>query len=326
MLDNKINVLVTGGAGYIGSVLVDRLLNLNLVRKVYVLDNLFYKQESFFHFFKYFKSNKFEFVYGDVRDAKLLREYCGKVDVIIPLAAIVGFPACDKDKLLSSQINFDQVKQICEFASQDQFIIYPNTNSGYGVGESQETCTEETPLNPISHYGQTKCDAEKAVLDSQKGMSLRLATVFGCSPRMRIDLLVNDFVYKACIDKCIVLFEHHFRRNFVHVSDVAGAFTHFITENYLSHGVYTKQVFNVGLSSANFTKLQLCERIKEFLPHFVIKTAEFASDPDKRDYIVSNKKLENLGWEPQFSIDDGIQELISLYSAIKNINTNYTNL
>jgi len=326
MMDNKINILVTGGAGYIGSVLIDQLLELNLVRKVYVLDSLIYKQESFFHFFKYFKNNKFEFVYGDVRDSKLLREYCNKVDVIIPLAAIVGFPACDKDKLLSSQVNLDQVKQICKFASKDQFIIYPNTNSGYGTDESQEICTEETPLNPISHYGRTKCDAEKAVLDSQKGMTLRLATVFGCSPRMRIDLLVNDFVYKACVDKCIVLFEHHFRRNFVHVSDVAGAFTHFLTENYLSHGAHTEQVFNVGLSSANCTKLQLCEKIKEALPYFVIKTSEFASDPDKRDYIVSNKKLENLGWKPQFSLDDGIQELISLYSAIKNINTNYTNL
>lgn len=326
MINNKINILITGGAGYVGSVLVDRLLNLKVVNKVYVIDNLLYKQESFFHFFKYFKQNRYEFIHGDVRDSNLLKEYCKKVDVVIPLAAIVGFPACDKDQLLSSQVNYEHVKKICDLASEDQFIIYPNTNSGYGIGDSQEFCTEETPLNPISHYGRTKCDAEKAVLDSQKGLSLRLATVFGASPRMRIDLLVNDFVYKACVDKCIVLFEHTFKRNFVHVSDVANAFAHFVTENYLTPNYCSGEVFNVGLSSANLTKLQLCEKIKEFLPDFVIKTAEFASDPDKRDYIVSNKKLESLGWNADFSIEDGIEELISLYSAIKNINTSYTNL
>ena len=326
MIDNKINVLVTGGAGYVGSVLVDRLLDLNCVRKVYVLDNLYYKQESFFHFFKHFKNDSYEFVYGDVRDSALLEEYCAKVDVVIPLAAIVGFPACDKDKLLSSQVNYEHVKKICEITSRDQLILYPNTNSGYGIGNADEFCTEETPLNPISHYGRTKCDAEKAVLDCQRGLSLRLATVFGVSARMRTDLLVNDFVYKACVDKCIVLFEHAFKRNFVHVSDVAGAFSHFIMENYLSNGYGLGEAFNVGLSSANLTKLQLCEKIKNFLPSFVIKTAEFASDPDKRDYIVCNKKLEDLGWVTMHSIEDGIEELISFYSALKNINTNYTNL
>lgn len=326
MANSKLNILVTGGAGYVGSVLVQNLLDAQLVDKVYVIDNLLYKQESFLHFFKYFKNNNYEFIYGDVRDSALLEKYCAKVDVIIPLAAIVGFPACDKDKLLSSQVNYEHVKKISEIASEDQLIIYPNTNSGYGVGNADEFCTEETPLNPISHYGRTKCDAEKAVLDSQKGLSLRLATVFGASARMRIDLLVNDFVYKACVDKCIVLFEHTFKRNFIHVSDVAGAFVHFIRENYFSHGYGRGEAFNVGLSSANLTKLQLCEKIKNRLPNFEIKTAEFASDPDKRDYIVSNKKLESLGWTAHSSIEDGIEELISLYSALKNINTSYTNL
>ena len=323
---NKIDVLVTGGAGYLGSVLVDELLNMTCIGKVCVLDNLMYKQQSFLHHFKHFHTNKFEFIYGDVRNSSLLQKYANKADVIIPLAAIVGFPACERDKLLATEVNLKQVSSICKMVSDEQLIIYPNTNSGYGVGSAGELCTEESPLNPISHYGRTKCDAEKAVLDSQKGLSLRLATVFGASARMRIDLLVNDFVYKACVDKSIVLFEHTFKRNFIHVSDVASAFVHFIRENYLSHDYGIGEAFNVGLSSANLTKLQLCEKIKNRLPNFEIKTAEFASDPDKRDYIVSNKKLESLGWTAHSSIEDGIEELISLYSALKNINTSYTNL
>jgi len=325
-MDNKITVLVTGGAGYIGSVLVDRLLSLNCIKKVYILDNLLYKQQSFFHFFKYSKNNKFEFVYGDVRDKEVLREYCSKVDLVIPLAAIVGFPACEKDKTLSTQINFSQVKDICNFISGDQFIIYPNTNSGYGTNKSDVFCTEDTPLNPISHYGKTKCDAEDLVLNSAKGISLRLATVFGSSPRMRLDLLVNDFVYKACTDGYITLFEHEFRRNFIHVLDVAQAFEFFILKNYISPKECGGEPFNVGLSSANLTKLELCEKIKESVPSFSIHTATISSDPDKRDYIVSNKKLESLGWKPNHTLEDGIRELISLYSALKNLKTSHTNL
>jgi nucleoside-diphosphate-sugar epimerase len=212
--------------------------------------------------------------------------------------------------------------------SDEQLIIYPNTNSGYGVNESQEFCTEETELNPISHYGITKCNAEEEVLSSHNGVSLRLATVFGCSPRMRLDLLVNDFVYKACTENYIILFEHKFRRNFIHVADATSAFQHFILENYLGlgKGAFSGEAYNVGLSSANLNKLQLCEKIKEFIPDFVINTSDFSSDPDKRDYIVSNKKLESLGWLPAYSVDDGISELMSLYSGLKNINTNFTNL
>jgi nucleoside-diphosphate-sugar epimerase len=323
---NKINVLVTGGAGYLGSVLVDKLLNMTCIGKVYVLDNLMYKQQSFLHHFKHFHTNKFEFIYGDVRNSLLLQKYVNKADVIIPLAAIVGFPACETDKSLATEVNFEQVNGICKMVSDEQLIIYPNTNSGYGVNESQEFCTEETELNPISHYGMTKCNAEEEVLSSRNGVSLRLATVFGCSPRMRLDLLVNDFVYKACTENYIILFEHKFRRNFIHVSDVAEAFKHFILDYYLYGAQFNGEAFNVGLSSANLNKLQLCEKIKEFIPDFVINTSDFSSDPDKRDYIVSNKKLENLGWLPAYSIDDGISELMSLYSGLKNINTNFTNL
>ena len=317
---------MTGGAGYLGSVLVDRLLDMNCVNKVYIIDNLSYKQQSFLQHYKNFRNNRFEFIYADVRNSNLLKEYVSKVDVVIPLAAIVGFPACDRDQNLATEINFQQVTNICDSLSDDQLVIYPNTNSGYGVNESQEFCTEETPLNPISHYGVTKCLAEKRVLDHSDGISLRLATVFGCSPRMRLDLLVNDFVYKACTDGYITLFEHNFRRNFIHVEDVANTFKHFVLDYYLYGAQFNGEAFNVGLSSANLNKLQLCEKIKEIVPNFVIKTSDFSSDPDKRDYIVSNKKLEDIGWSATHSIEDGIKELVSLYSALKNINTNFTNL
>ncbi len=324
-MTSKLNILVTGGAGYLGSVLVDRLLGMNCVNKVYVLDNLLYKQQSFLQHYKYFHNNRFEFIYADVRNSNLLKEYVSKVDVVIPLAAIVGFPACERDQSLATEINFKQITNICKSLSNEQLVVYPNTNSGYGMNESQEFCTEETPLNPISHYGVTKCLAENRVLDDSDGISLRLATVFGCSPRMRLDLLVNDFVYKACTDGYIILFEHKFRRNFIHVEDVANAFKHFILDYYLYGTQFNGEAFNVGLSSANLNKLRLCEKIKEVVPDFVIKTSDFSSDPDKRDYIVSNKKLQDIGWSASHSIEDGIKELVSLYSALKNINTNFTN-
>ena len=237
---------MTGGAGYLGSVLVDRLLDMNCVNKVYIIDNLSYKQQSFLQHYKNFRNNRFEFIYADVRNSNLLKEYVSKVDVVIPLAAIVGFPACDRDQNLATEINFQQVTNICDSLSDDQLVIYPNTNSGYGVNESQEFCTEETPLNPISHYGVTKCLAEKRVLDHSDGISLRLATVFGCSPRMRLDLLVNDFVYKACTDGYITLFEHNFRRNFIHVEDVANTFKHFVLDYYLYGAQFNGEAFNVG--------------------------------------------------------------------------------
>jgi nucleoside-diphosphate-sugar epimerase len=322
----KINVLVTGGAGYVGSVLVDSILNLGCVNKVYVIDNLLYKQESFLSHFKHSRDGRYEFIYGDVRDRQVLKKYCDKADVIIPLAAIVGFPACERNQSLASEVNYEHVKFLTDRASKDQLIIYPNTNSGYGASDAEDFCTEQSALNPISHYGITKCDAEKEVLEGANGISLRLATVFGVSPRMRIDLLVNDFVYKACVDKYIVLFQHNFKRNFIHVSDVSNAFCHFILNNYITSGYSRGEVFNVGLSSANLSKMELCEAIKQLVPDFVIKTEDFASDPDKRNYIVSNKKLEQLGWSPQFNIEDGVKQLICCYSGLKNIKTLHTNL
>jgi nucleoside-diphosphate-sugar epimerase len=232
--------------------------------------------------------------------------------VIIPLAAIVGFPACAKDPKLAWEINYNQIETILKELSDQQMILYPNTNSGYGIGDSESECTELSPLNPISVYGESKCAAEKLLLENTSALCFRLATVFGSSIRMRTDLLVNEFVYKALTDKYIVVFEKDFRRNFIHIQDVGRVFTHALN-NYdtMKHNVY-----NVGLSDANLTKQQLLEKIKEYIPDFAITYSDFYEDPDKRDYIVSNKKIENTGWKPRYSLDDGIKELIKSYQIL----------
>lgn len=309
-------ILITGGSGYLGSVMTDLFLKLDY--EVTVLDNLMYNQTSSIVYSHY---KTFKFVYGDVRDKELLKELVLQNDIIIPLAAIVGFPACERDKELATQINYEHVKFICDISKEyDKRVVYPNTNSGYGIGES-EVCTEESPLNPISHYGVTKVKAEKEVLGIG-GISLRLATVFGTSPRMRMDLLVNEFVYKALTDKYITLFERNFVRNYIHIRDVAVVFSMMI-ENYKK---YSGEVFNVGLSEANLTKQQLCEKIQEHIPSFTIQYNDNYEDPDKRDYVVSNSKLEACGWNPCFSIDDGIDELIKTYTIlIKNLSSGYRN-
>jgi len=309
-------ILITGGAGYLGSILTDRLLNSGY--EVTVLDNLMYNQTSLIH---YSYNKNFDFIYGDVRDEDLLKKIVPTFNVIIPLAAIVGFPACDRDKELATQVNYNHVKKICEIiGGTDIRIVYPNTNSGYGIGENGE-CTEESPLNPISHYGVTKVNAEKEVLKIG-GISIRLATVFGSSPRMRMDLLVNEFVYKALTDKYITIFEKNFTRNYIHIRDVAKTFEYMI-ENYDN---FSGEVFNVGLSSANLTKQQLVEKIKEFVPNFAITYSDFYEDPDKRDYIVSNKKLEDTGWSPDWSLEDGIVELIKTYTIlIQDLSSKYRN-
>lgn len=309
-------VLITGGAGYLGSVLVERLLKYDY--NVTVLDNLMYNQTSLIH---YSHNKNFDFIYGDVRDKSLLEKLVNNFDVIIPLAAIVGFPACDRDKELATQINYEQVKTICELIKDTNIkIVYPNTNSGYGIGENGE-CTENSPLNPISHYGVTKVNAEKEVLKIG-GISIRLATVFGSSPRMRMDLLVNEFVYKALTDKYITIFEKNFQRNYIHIRDVAKTFQYMI-ENYEN---YKGEVFNVGLSSANLTKKELVEKIKEHIPNFAITYSDFYEDPDKRDYLVSNAKIESTGWRPDWSLDDGIEELIKTYKIlIQDLSSKYRN-
>lgn len=309
-------VLVTGGAGYLGSVLTEVLLSKNYA--VTVLDNLIYKQLSLTTFCH---NKNFKFVYGDVRDSQLLSDLVQTHDIIIPLAAIVGMPACKKDPQLTVAVNYDQIRNITQFANSDQKILVPNTNSQYG--SSQTIITEDSPFNPLSLYAQTKCDAEKAVLDSGNGISLRLATVFGVSYRQRMDLLVNDFVYRAFTDEFLVLFESHFLRNYVHVRDVAKAFVHLI-ENY---DICNNNAFNVGLTSANMSKLQLAQKVKEFIPSLVIIEEQFKEDFDKRNYIVSNEKLQRTGWSCDFSLDLGIQELLKAYEFVLNFkNKDFTNL
>ena len=263
----------------------------------------------------------FNFIYGDVRDKSLLKSLVNTFDVIIPLAAIVGFPACDRDKDLATAVNYEHVRYICELVKgTNTKIVYPNTNSGYGIGESGE-CTEESPLNPISHYGVTKVKAEGEVLGIG-GISVRLATVFGTSPRMRMDLLVNEFVYKALTDKYITIFEKDFVRNYIHIRDVANVFL-FMIENYEEH---SGEVFNVGLSDANLSKEQLVEKIKGYVPDFAITYSDYYSDPDKRDYIVSNEKIESVGWVAEHSLDNGIEELIKTYTIlIQDLSSKYRN-
>lgn len=302
------NVLVTGGAGYIGSVLVPYLLERGF--SVTVIDNLYYKQHSLL---QCFSNPKFRFVQGDVCNESVMREEIKKADIIIPLAAIVGAPACDRTPLLATQLNYDSIINLLKYTSRSQLILYPNTNSGYGIGEKNEQCTEKSPLKPISLYGKLKVQAEDILLASGQAVAFRLATVFGVSPRMRLDLLVNDFTFRACQDRCIVLFEEHFKRNFIHVRDVAHAF-HFGIENFSK---MKGEAYNVGLSSANLSKRELCEKIKTFVPALYIHSATIGEDPDKRDYIVSNEKLESLGWSPRVSLDEGIREIIAAYPILR---------
>jgi nucleoside-diphosphate-sugar epimerase len=309
-------VFITGGAGYLGSVLTEVLLSKGF--KVTVLDSLVYKQLSLTSFCH---NQNFKLVVGDVRDTKLLASLVETHDIIVPLAAIVGMPACKKDPGLTIAINYQQIKNIIEIIQPSQKLLVPNTNSQYGSSET--IITEESPFNPLSLYAQTKCDAEKRVLESGNGISLRLATVFGVSYRQRMDLLVNDFVYRAFTDEFLVLFESHFLRNYVHVRDVAKAFIHLI-ENYQT---CNNNAFNVGLTSANMSKLQLAQKIKEYIPQLAIIEEQFKEDFDKRNYVVSNEKLEKTGWSCDFSIDDGIRELMQAYHMIANFkNKDFTNL
>tara|TARA_B110000305_G_C19312310_1_gene574576 strand:- start:301 stop:1137 length:837 start_codon:yes stop_codon:yes gene_type:complete len=277
-----------------------------------------YDQVTLLHLFG---NPKFQFELGDVRDKKLLQELVGLNDVIIPLAAIVGMPACKANPELTVAVNYQQVADIVEVLIDDQKLILPNTNSQYGSSDS--IITEESPFNPLSLYAKTKCDAENTMLAKGNGVSLRLATVFGVSPRMRTDLLVNDFVYKSVVDGYLLLFEAHFKRNYIHVQDIARTFQ-FIIENY---DKCKGQAFNVGLSTANLSKLELAETIKKYIPSLVIKQDDFKEDFDKRNYIVSNEKLEALGWKPIYDLDYGIKQLISAYKIVINKNNqNFTNL
>ena len=303
------SVLVTGGAGYIGSVLVPELLRLEY--KVMVLDNFMYHQNSLLDCCG---NEGFDVVKGDVRDESVLRPLLKNADYVIPLAALVGAPLCNRDRAGAVTINRDAVGLIAKLASREQGIIIPTTNSGYGIGQKGVYCTEETPLKPITLYGKVKMEAERIVLDRGNSISFRLATVFGMSPRMRIDLLVNDFTYRAVKDRIGVIFEGHFKRNYIHVRDVAGAFIHAM-DNFEK---MKNEPYNVGLSDANISKLELCAKIKEQLPEFLYLEAPIGEDPDKRDYIVSNEKIERTGFKTRYSLDMGIRELIKGYRIISN--------
>jgi len=310
------SVLITGGAGYLGSVLTEVLLNKGY--RVTVLDNLIYKQASVAPFAYH---PNFDFVLGDVTNESTLKSLVESHDVIVPLAAIVGMPACKAQPELTVKVNYEQVKNITQWVTKNQMVLIPNTNSQYG--SSTEIITEESPFKPLSLYAETKCDAEKAVLDSGNGIALRLATVFGMSYRMRMDLLVNDFVYKSLENGYLVLFESHFVRNYIHVRDIANTFL-FMIENY---DKCNNNAFNVGLSSANCSKLVLAETIKKYIPELVIVQNDFKQDFDQRNYIVSNAKLESFGWQPQYSLEGGIQELIKGYQLITKFkNKDFTNL
>jgi nucleoside-diphosphate-sugar epimerase len=302
------NVLITGGAGYLGSVLTPHLLSLG--HRVSVLDTLIYGQAPLL---ENCSNRNFDFVYGDARDACVLRPLLAKTDCIIPLAALVGAPACKRDAVGATSVNRDAIVLLSQLRSKAQHILFSTTNSGYGIGEKGVACTEETPLRPISLYGTTKVEAEQVLLDSGEAVTFRLATVFGASPRMRLDLLVNDFVYRAVNDRAVVLFEAHFKRNYIHIRDVARVFGHGI-ENYAA---MKGRPYNVGLSNANLSKLELCQKIQKHIPEFVFPESQIGEDPDKRDYIVSNERIERTGWKPAYSLDDGIVELMKAYRIVK---------
>lgn len=301
-------ILVTGGAGYLGSVLTRTLLDRG--HHVTVLDSFLFGQTSLLDCCP---SPNFEIVRGDCRDERVLADVLPKQDVIIPLAAIVGAPVCNADRTAAVSTNLDAIKLLCRLASPSQRILYPVTNSGYGIGDKDTQCTEESPLRPISLYGETKVAAERAVLDRGNAITFRLATVFGASPRMRLDLLVNDFVYRAVFDRALVLFESHFKRNYIHIRDVAKVFVHGLDQ----FETMKNRPYNVGLDSANLSKRELCEAIQKHVPEFVFFEAAIGRDPDQRDYVVSSARVMATGYQPDWSLDAGIVELMKAYRIVK---------
>jgi len=303
------NVLVTGGAGYIGSILTENLLELGF--NVTVLDNFMYKQASLNHLCH---NPRFNVVNGDIRNLAHVQPLLKDADVIIPLAALVGAPLCNKDVVGADTTNKEAVFMMLDKISKEQRIIMPTTNSAYGSGDENNFCTEESPLNPISKYAIDKVAVEERLMQRENSISYRLATVFGMSPRMRTDLLVNDLTYRAVNDGYVIIFEGHFKRNYVHVRDVCDAFLHAI----YNFDTMKSQIYNVGLSSANVSKLELCEIIKKHVPGFTIIEGEIKKDPDQRNYIVSNAKLEATGFEMMHTLDDGVEELLKGYRMIKN--------
>ena len=309
------NILVTGGAGYLGSTIVPDLLVAG--HKVTVLDNFLFKQSSLNHCCYH---PNFNVVKGDIRQKDTMSKLMKEADIIIPLAALVGAPLCNLDPIGATTINHDAIELMLKLLSKDQIVLMPTTNSAYGTGDKDNYCNEESPLHPISQYAIEKVEIEKELMQHENSISFRLATVFGMSPRMRIDLLVNDFTYRAVNDRFIVLFESHFKRNYIHVRDVSRVFQHALN----NHDSMKGEIYNVGLSDANVSKKELCEHIQKQLPGFLFVEAPVGKDPDQRNYIVSNEKIEATGFKQEFSLDQGIDELIKGYSMIKN--TRYGNV
>jgi len=304
-----LNILVTGGAGYIGAVLVPKLLNAG--HAVTVLDNFMFGQATLAECCGF---DGFEVVRGDCRDEATIKKLLAKADLAIPLAALVGAPLCKNDPIGTRTINQEAVEMICRLASPNQRILMPVTNSGYGIGEKDKFCTEDSPLRPISLYGVTKVNAEKAVLQRENSATFRLATVFGMSPRMRTDLLVNDLPYRAVHDRAVVVFEVHLKRNYIHIQDVARVFLYAIEHFDEMRG----RPYNVGLDDANLSKIELCQVIQRQLPDFVFLEAPIGEDPDKRDYIVSNARLAGTGFKTEWGLDRGIKELIKGYTILRD--------
>ncbi|HEX2579072.1 MAG TPA: NAD(P)-dependent oxidoreductase [Rhabdochlamydiaceae bacterium] len=302
-------VLIPGGAGYIGSVLTPYLLEAGF--EVTVVDNFMYKQNSLAAVCHH---PGFRIFNGDMRDQELMKQLIDGADVVIPLAALVGAPLCTKDPYTATSINHDATIALIHMVPPEKWMLMPTTNSAYGTGDKNHFCTENSPLNPISNYAEAKVKVERVLMQHQNTISFRLATVFGMSPRMRTDLLVNDFVYRAVHDKAILLFESHFKRNYIHVRDVCKAFLHGIKNFQKMRG----QIYNVGLCSANLSKRELCKHIQKQIPSFTFVEAPIGKDPDQRNYIVSNDKIKATGFDPEVSLDDGIKELIKGYAMIKN--------
>ncbi|MEM7243363.1 MAG: NAD(P)-dependent oxidoreductase [Pseudomonadota bacterium] len=303
------HVFITGGSGYIGSILVPMLLEKGY--RVTVLDTF---EHGFNSLGLSCADPNFTAVKGDCRNEETVKALVIDADWVIPLAAVVGAPACTLDPIAARSINLEAVRTLMGLLSPNQRVVFPVTNSGYGIGEADKFCDETSPLRPISLYGQTKVQAEESVMQRGNAVCFRLATVFGFAPRMRIDLLVNDFTYRAVRDRALIIFQGHFKRNYIHIRDVANGFLHGMTQ----FDAMKNDVYNMGLSDANLSKLELAARIQNYVPEFFYHEAEIGTDPDKRDYIVSNEKLEKTGWQPQHSLDMGIQELIKGYRMIRN--------
>lgn len=303
-------ILITGGAGYIGSVLTPMLLNEG--HEVTVIDNFMYKQTSLLDVCW---QPKFNIIRGDARDKALLKKEMAKADAILPLACYTGAPLCSRDPVGATTTNYEAVVNVAELKSPNQMVVYPCTNSGYGIGQDGIECDENSPLKPVSLYGKLKVDAEKVLLDRGDCVTFRLATVFGVSPRPRLDLLVNDFTYRALNDRAVVLFEPHFKRNYLHVRDASRAFMHALANYDKMKG----RPFNVGLSEANLSKYELCQVIQELVPEFRFLVSDVGEDPDKRNYIVSNARIEATGFKTQTDLRTGIRELLKGYQIMKRM-------